>query len=511
MRLIGVDGEPTHVMGTIRDIDEQRRSAEALAHAATHDSLTGLPNRVLLLERLTRELARPHSPGSYVAVLFVDLDHFKRVNDSLGHGCGDIVLSEAASRIESCVEPGDTIGRFGGDEMVIVHAHGTPGSAEALGQRVLTALAEPMLVGGRELVVTASIGLATSDPGGSTSDQLVRDADTALYSAKQRGRARMEIFSDELFERVAHRVQIESELRLALREGQLFVEYQPQVDLATGRLVGVESLVRWQHPRRGLVPPVDFISVAEECGLIVALGQQVLHTSCHQLADWNRTLPYAPPSITVNVSPMQLENPDFVNDVASIIDETGIDPSSLCLELTESAVMNSDTEVLDVLEQLRRLGVYVAIDDFGTEYSSLARLRDLPVEVLKIDRSFVDGLGSEAGDTAIVASIMSLACAMGLHVIAEGVESTEQAMALIGLGCGVAQGFLFSPVGVSGAHCRDGGGTRFVAGAVDAHAQAGPRCVHRMGRRQGRRYFVDEFLDHIGAPMDAVDRAGGAA
>lgn len=502
IRNVVADG-PLHVVGTVRDVDDRHHADERLAHAATHDPLTGVPNRAMLLDRLDRAIQHRSGRGE-VAVLFVDLDNFKLVNDSLGHDHGDAVLREVSRRLLECIRNDDVVGRFGGDEMVVVHRVADDGSAAELADRILDAMRPPMVIAEREMVMSVSIGLATSGPTATTSEQLIRNADTALYAAKERGRARVEVFSDELFLRVVRRVQIESELRVALREGQLFVEYQPQVGLETGKLVGVEALVRWRHPERGLVPPDEFITVAEECGLIGELGAQVLDTACRQLVEWTSTLRTPPPSVTVNVSLRQLADPAFVDEVAGVIEETGVDPTSLTLEITESALVNSDADIVDVLGRLRALGLYLAIDDFGTEYSSLARLRDLPVEVLKIDRSFVDGLGTEPGDTAIVASILSLAFAMGLHVIAEGVETESQATVLLGLGCGVAQGFLFSrsvaPESIE-ALCdsRFWKPAALPAAPVLASLQAPPAVS---GERTGRRYFVDEFLDHIGVPMD---------
>jgi len=362
-------------------------------------------------------------------------------------------------------------------------------------------MAEPMTVAGREVVVSASVGLALSAPGKQSAEQLLRDADTALYAAKSRGRNRMVRFNEELHARAVRRMQIESDLRLALRDNQLFVQYQPQVDLRTGRVVGVEALCRWRHPEHGLIAPAEFIPVAEECRLIGALGRQVLQTACRQLAAWTRALPGRPLTMTVNVSPRQLDDPGFVIELEKELACTGISPASLCLELTESALVNRETDTVEVLQRIRRLGVYVAIDDFGTEHSSLARLRELPVEVLKIDRRFIDGLSTEPGDTAIVSSILSLAFAMGKHVIAEGVERPEQAAALRGMGCGVAQGYLFSmPV--------DPG---LIPGLLDAKLWHPPTtwsipaaAVHTGGgARHGHRSFIDEFLDHIGAPMGA--------
>ncbi|MFN8049893.1 MAG: EAL domain-containing protein [Acidimicrobiales bacterium] len=511
---LDLPGAPRHVIGRIRDVDERHHANERLAHAATHDALTGLPNRVLLIERLDEALRRDAGRDGAVAVMFVDLDHFKLVNDSLGHECGDAVLREVSARLVRCTGPGDTVGRFGGDELVIVHGTASDTSAVELAERVLDSLAAPMVVGGRELVMSASIGVATHTGGTEESEQLLRNADTALYAAKERGRGRVEQFSEELFRRVVRRVEVESELRVALREDQLFLEYQPQVDLSTGRVVGVEALVRWAHPERGLVMPGDFIAVAEECGLIVQLGRWVLREACRQFVAWHATSRQAPPAITVNVSIRQLDDPTFVDDLIDILDETGIDPASLCLELTESALMRSDADDgVAVLDRLRSLGVFIGIDDFGTEYSSLARLRDLPVEILKIDRSFVDGLGTESGDTAIVASIMSLSLAMGLHVVAEGVETERQAVALAELGCSVAQGFLFSrPVHPDEIAAL---GSRRLWRPPSPTARNAPATLtdeQHPAARRGRRRFVDEFLDHIGAPMsDAAPTDGSDA
>jgi diguanylate cyclase len=301
-------------------------------------------------------------------------------------------------------------------------------------------------------------------------------------------------------------VQIESDLRLALRAAQLFVVYQPQVSLKTGRIVGLEALVRWRHPTRGIVPPDDFIPVAEECGLIVDLGRQVLREACRQLAQWARLAAGRTLALSVNVSPREVEAPGFVEELARILTATAVDPTTLCLEITEKAVTGATADTVRVLDQVRKMGVYVAIDDFGTQHSSLTRLRDLPAEVLKIDRDFIDGLGSEPGDTAIVSSILSLAFAMGKHPIAEGVERRAQAAALLSMGCAVAQGYLFSPPIPADE----------VAGMLDRTLwqPRAERTLHAAAMaadvrlRRGHRYFIDEFLEHIGAPMGA--KSGGA-
>ena len=488
------------------EIDRLRGAVDRLRHAATHDPLTGLPTREVLLGRLQRELARNAAGGERIAILFVDLDNFKRVNDSLGHGSGDEVLREMARRIVGCLGAPDTASRFGGDELVILHPRTTAGSEETLAARILAATAEPIVISRREVVVTASIGVAVCAPGEKSAEQLLREADTALYAAKGRGRARLQQFNDELYAQAERRMQIESDLRLALRASQLFVAYQPQVSLKSGRVVGLEALVRWRHPSRGIVPPDDFIPVAEECGLIVAVGRQVLRESCRQLAEWARLAPGRRLAMSVNVSPREVEAPGFIDELARILADTAVDPAALCLEITEKAVTGATADTVRVLEQVRKMGVYVAIDDFGTQHSSLTRLRDLPAEVLKIDRDFIDGFGAEPGDTAIVSSILSLAFAMGKHPIAEGVERREQAAALLRMGCAVAQGYLFSrPLTAEQ-----------VAPMLDRILWR-PRAERPLRpaeiaadapMRRGHRYFIDEFLDHIGAPMGTKSGGG---
>jgi diguanylate cyclase (GGDEF)-like protein len=491
-------GSDATTVEPIPEVVRLRDMVAQLMHTAAHDPLTGLPTRSVLLERLERELGRGGADGTWIAILFVDLDNFKLVNDSFGHGSGDEVLAEMARRIVGCIGPEETASRFGGDEVVILHPHATGDSEVALGRRVLATLAQPIFVSGKEVVVSASVGIALCKPGMKSSDQLLREADTALYAAKDRGRARLEHFNDELHARAEKRVQIESDLRAALRQSQLFVEYQPQVRLKDGRVFGVEALVRWRHPKRGIVPPVDFIPVSEDCGLIVPIGQYVLQQSCRQLAEWTRMTPGRSLAMTVNVSPVQLVGPAFFAELQQVLADTGIDPTKLCLEITESAMMSATDEVVQLLDRIKQLGVYIAIDDFGTEHSSLSRLRDMPAEVLKIDRSFIDGLSSEPGDTAIVSSILSLACAMGKHAIAEGVEKREQAAMLLRMGCEVAQGYFFSrPVAAE------------QIPAMLTRALWRPRSERALhtaiamaaSTRRGHHYFIDEFLDHIGAPM----------
>jgi diguanylate cyclase len=476
-----------------------------LIHAATHDALTGLPTRSLLLTRLEHEVNQVATGDEQVAVLFLDLDNFKLVNDSLGHGSGDELLCEVARRISECVGVGDgdgvngIVSRIGGDEFIVLYLHATQGSDDLLAARILAAVTEPVKIADREVVTSVSIGVASCVPGAQSAEQLLRDADTALYAAKARGRNCMVRFNYELHARAVRRMQIESDLRIALREKQIYVHYQPQVSLVTGQVVGVEALARWQHPEHGMVSPAEFIPIAEDSRLIIELGRQVLRSACLQLAEWSAILPNRPLSMTVNVSPRQLGDPAFITEVQTLIKQTGIRRSSLCLELTESALMNSEAEVIHTLKQLNQMGIYVAIDDFGTEHSSLARLRDLPIEVLKIDRSFIDGLATEPGDTAIVSSILSLAFATGKHVIAEGIERVEQAFALRSMGCGVAQGYLFS-VPVEAAQILLMLDKPLWHAPMNWGMQSDAVAPHTLTRR-AHQTFIEEFLDQIGVPM----------
>lgn len=479
-----------------------------LIHAATHDVLTGLPNRSLLLTRIEQELARAATAGEQVAVLFIDLDNFKLVNDSLGHDSGDELLCEVAKRLRSCLQGAQDriVSRVGGDEFVILYPRATLASQNLLVEQLLAAITKPVQIAGREVVTSASIGMASCAAGAQSAEELMQNADTALYAAKARGRNCMVRFNPELHARASHRMQMESDLRTALREHQLYVQYQPQVSLVTGKLLGVEALARWRHPERGIIPPVDFIPIAEESRLIGELGRQVLRAACKQLAQWSAAKPGRPLSITVNVSPHQLADPGFVAEVQAIAQETGISLASLCLELTESAFTSQSADTIAVLDQLHQMGAYVAIDDFGTEYSSLARLRDLPVEVLKIDRSFIDGLPTESGDMAIVSSILSLAFATGKHVIAEGIERAEQALALRSMGCHVAQGYLFSKP-VDADQILPMMDSPLWQAPTNWGLQSDAVAPYSLTRR-AKPTFIDEFLDHIGVPVGI--KIGGA-
>ena len=415
-----------------------------MAHQALHDPLTRLPNRELFADRLTVALARARRSGRPVAVMFIDLDHFKVINDSLGHRAGDSVLLEVGARLDGFFRSQDTVARFGGDEFtVLVEDLASDTAASALADRIIAAVARPVTVEGRTVPVSLSVGIALA-AGHESAVDLLRDADAAMYRAKERGRGRVEIFDEALRDRVLHRLDAESELRLAIEREELRVLYQPKVCLGTERIVGVEALVRWEHPTRGLVAPNDFIPLAEDTGLIVPLGRWVLREACREAAGWQAESGVPPATVSVNLSRRQLAEADLIDDVTAALTDSGLPAGSLCLEITETTIMGDLERSVATLLELRRLGVKLAIDDFGVGFSSLSQLTSLPpVDILKIDKSFIDHV-VDADHRAIVAAILSLAHALGLTAIAEGVEDRLQADELNALGCEVAQGYLFS-------------------------------------------------------------------
>ena len=432
------------VSAAVRDVSDRKRAQEELAHQALHDALTGLPNRLLLTDRLEQVLARSARSGAGVAVLFIDLDRFKLINDSRGHAAGDALLVTVADRLRGTVRRHDTIARFGGDEFVIVCEDPSVAfEASLLAQRLIAVLQEPVVIDGQEVFLTASVGIALSD-GGDTPESLLRDADAAMYRAKEQGRARTEFFDATMRTEAVLRLETQSALHRALERDELTVHYQPVIDFGTGAMTGVEALVRWMHPLHGLVSPASFIPLAEETGLIVPIGLWVLEEATAQLARWQASFPGRPLVLNVNVSARQLRQADFVDSVAAVLCVTGIDPSCLCLELTESTFMEDVDGHRETLSALKALGVRLAIDDFGTGYSSLTYLKRFPVNVLKIDQAFVRGLGQDPSDTAIVESVIDLAHALGLVVVAEGVETVEQIAHLRMLGCDEAQGYYFA-------------------------------------------------------------------
>ncbi len=440
------EGNAARMVGICWDITERRQIEEQLVREALHDKLTGLPNRALLVDRLAQALASVRRHGRTLGVLFIDIDRFKVINDSLGHEAGDEVLVEVAGRLSALVRPGHTVARFGGDEFVVLCEDlEDPAEAALLADCIQAELSRPVPVRGSELFVTVSTGIALSSGDDDVASAMLRDADAAMYQAKRNGRARSAVFADAMRAQAMDRLDTEVELRRALADDQLRVHYQPLRDVQTGALLGLEALVRWQHPVRGLVPPMEFIPIAEETGLIVPLGEWVLEAACVQLAAWHHDFPeHRRLSMAVNLSGSQIVQADFVERVAGILERTGVSRSALELEITESVLMRDAEKAMAVLHSLKALGVHLSVDDFGTGYSSLSYLKRFPVDALKIDRSFVDGLGQEAEDSAIVQAIQALAVSLGMTTVAEGVETSMQLDVLRRLGCRRAQGFWFS-------------------------------------------------------------------
>ena len=434
------------VANVVSSAVDRNRVDEEVRHRAMHDPLTGLPNRALALDRLEGALARRRRDGRAVAVLLADLDQFKLVNDSMGHRAGDDLLVALAPRLHDAVRPSDTVARLGGDEFLVVCEQlDGPHEAIRVAERVAQAINQPIVLAAGEHFVTASIGIAVADRADADPADLLRDADAAMYRAKERGRGRYELFDDVLRKRVLTRLRTENELRRGIEHDELRVVYQPVIELSDGSVTAVEALVRWQHPERGTVDPVDFIPVAEESGLIGALGDWVLTAACRDGAAWQARYPRAEPLLVcVNTSPRQLANGAFPARVADIMGRHGLAPGSLALEITESVLMEEAHAPVTVLASLREYGLRLMLDDFGTGYSSLSYLKRFPLDVLKIDRSFVAGLGRDEEDSAIVAAIVQMAQTLGLMVIAEGVERPEQLERLRELGCDRAQGRLIA-------------------------------------------------------------------
>jgi len=462
IRLLRKDGEPVDVLlsaaartgpdgallgyqGIIHDITERKRAAEQLAYGALHDALTGLPNRTLLVDRMEHAAERVRRGDHFLsAVLFLDLDRFKVVNDSLGHGVGDRMLLECARRLEKALRPGDTLARFGGDEFAVLLA-GISGPLEAshLAERLLSAVAEPFTLDGQELFATASIGIALTTTGQEDAEELLRNADAALSRAKMLGKNRLEVFDRGMHAEAMARLRLETDLRRALERGEFRLAFQPIVSLDTGAIDAFEGLLRWQHPERGTVSPDAFIPVAEETGLILPLGRWVVEECCRQLQRWTQA-GHAGLAMSVNLSVRQLAEPDLADYLAGALRACGMPAERFRLEITESVLLEQEEPAVGTLTRLREMGVMLCVDDFGTGYSSLGYLHRFPLDVLKIDRSFVSRMDRDARSAQMVHAIVNLARNLRVRVVAEGVETREQLAALRGMGCDQAQGFLFA-------------------------------------------------------------------
>lgn len=447
------EGHATRIAGSMTDITQHKETEEQLAHGALHDALTGLPNRALLMDRLWHSLGRVRRyPRSLVAVLFIDLDRFKVINDSLGHGVGDRVLVHVARLLETCLRPGDTVARLGGDEFAMVLDDlRDPAEATRVASRIQRELQRPIAVEGREVFITASIGIALAGGGvypaaaSARPEELLRDADTAMYRAKALGKSRHVVFDSGMHERAVALLQLETDLRRSVERNEFKVLYQPVVSLERGDVVGFEALVRWDHPTRGLVPPSEFVPLAEETGLIVQIGRLVLRESCVQMRRWlDRFGQRRPLTVSVNLSGRQFAQPELLDEIRDVLEETAIDARRLHLEITETVLIENADSAAEMLARLRAMDICVSLDDFGTGYSSLNYLHRFKVDTLKIDKSFVDRIGRDGENAQIVGTIAALATNLGMSIIAEGVETYDQARLLWALKCGQAQGFLFS-------------------------------------------------------------------
>jgi len=437
------EGGVTHFVGVLNDITDNRRYQEELEHQANHDSLTDLPNRNLLRDRIGQAIVFADRYAQVAVIAFLDLDNFKLINDSLGHDAGDQLLKLAAGRLASLLRASDTVARIGGDEFVLVlHFSDGDGMIGQHIQRLLTSIAQPFTINGREVFVTCSVGVSIYPQDGRDGDTLLRNADAAMYRAKEQGKNTFQFYTRELNERVGERLDLESDLRRALERGELAVYYQPQVELATGRIVGAEALVRWRHPSRGAVDPGRFVMIAEETGLIVPIGDWILRTACEQIKAWlGAGLP--PLVVAVNLSARQFRQTQLADIVEAVLSETGVEPRFLELELTETVVMHDPKEAEAALRRLKSMGLRVAIDDFGSGYSSLNYLKRFPIDKLKIDGSFVQDLPENGDSAAIVLAVISLGHSLGLRVIAEGVERKSQAAFLRAHGCDEIQGYYY--------------------------------------------------------------------
>jgi len=438
------DGIVTGSVIAFHDVSATRARSVEISRLAQHDPLTGLPNRVLLNDRLIQAISLAMRQDKQLAVMFVDLDQFKKINDSLGHDIGDKLLQSVAGRLLNCVRRTDTVSRLGGDEFVVLLSQVEHEEDAAMSARkILRAVASPHIVNYKNLDISASIGVSTYPSDGPEAENLVNKADTAMYEAKKQGRNNFQFFRRDMQVRIAERQLLERDLRYALGRKEFLLHYQPKFDLQTGHITGMEALVRWMHPQRGLIPPAQFIPIAEECGLILPIGRWVLLEACKQARAWRDSgLGIIP--VAVNVSVAEFEGKDFISGVRAALIATGVNPQNLELELTESVLMQDAESTVRTLHALKDMGVTLAIDDFGTGYSSFTYLRRFPVDALKLDQSFVQDITEDPGDATIVGAMISIGMSLNQRVIAEGVETREQFMFLKSHKCGEGQGFYFS-------------------------------------------------------------------
>ena len=440
-------GRAYRMVGAQSDTTQRKLAEEQLIHDALHDALTGLPNRTLFVDRLSHRIKHSRREKDRLfGVLFLDLDRFKLVNDSMGHSAGDQLLIETARRLEQAVRPGDTVARLGGDEFaVLLEDVNEPGDAVKVAERIQSSLKNPVKLESQEVVSTASIGIAMSQTGYEKTEDVLRDADTAMYRAKSEGRARHEVFDSAMHARAVSLLKIENELRQAIEREEFRVFYMPIVSLATGRIDGFEALVRWMHPERGIIPPFDFMGVAEDAGLIIAIDRWVLRRACREVKEWQQKFPDGDRlSVSVNLSAKQFQHSDLVETIRGAINDSGLPGESLGIEITEGVLIDNTSTAGEMLGEMRKLGARIYLDDFGTGYSSLSYLQRFPIDAVKIDRSFVSRLGPKAEGHEIVQAIVTLAHNLGMRVIAEGIETNDQLGLLRRLKCGYGQGWLFS-------------------------------------------------------------------
>jgi diguanylate cyclase (GGDEF)-like protein/PAS domain S-box-containing protein len=440
------DSDVQGMIVNARDVTERKRAEEQLRYQALHDPLTELPNRRLFVDRLQHALRRTRRrPERQVAVLFMDLYNFKVMNDSVGHETGDKLLVGVAERLRNLLRPNDTLARFGGDEFtVLIEDTEDPADAMRVAERIVEGFREPFVLDGREFFAAASIGIALGSASTSNAEEVLRNADVAMYRAKDRSPLGYEVFNRSMYLQAVRRLELENDIRRAFLAGEFVVHYQPIVDLRSDEVQGVEALLRWNHPERGLLNPDEFVPVAEEIGLIVPMGEAVLEEACRWGVRWEEEHPRISPLLmNVNVSAKQLERPDLITTVEGVLQKTGLDPAYLTLDVTETVYVKVLEGNTAALNDLRRLGVKISIDDFGVGYSSLSYLKRLPADIVKLDKSFVENLGEDPKDTAIIQMVIGLARTLGIEIIAEGVHS-EAVTILKEMGCNLAQGFFFS-------------------------------------------------------------------